>query len=391
MTRAGKSDYIAALIATVLLLAVNITYVSWSTGFVHPASRVLETDHYRYLEMARGPENYAGSRLAHEPPYCWRLLVPFLAFAVSQLGPGIDPAFFLLTSLFLGGFLFVFYLYLRQAGLGTGYSLIGLTLVALTPGAVRWYGYQYWMTDPAGLFLVTLSFYLIRSRRTTELLAVAVIAVTVRESYLAVLIYYFLYLLKRRGWRAAGRESWPVLLVPAVLLLLIRYYIIPSADYDIAAVSRSVLAFRAENFWPGQVYLLTIGSFGVIFPLLLLFPARPAAKFRGHYDKLAYLVIVYASLIAGYNTDRLLVYALPVLVVPALRNLKRLIDRTGFPAAVVVIPVLLLQVCFYVSTRFYGIPAVSIFQPVRLPVVVSLSLFWVSALGTIYIRRARGG
>ena len=60
------------VVAATLLIGFNIVYVSWSTGFVHQAAVVLETDHYRYIEMARGPEHYSASWQAHEAPFCWR-------------------------------------------------------------------------------------------------------------------------------------------------------------------------------------------------------------------------------------------------------------------------------------------------------------------------------
>jgi len=366
----------------VVLIAVNIAYVSSFTGFIHPAAEVLETDHYRYLEMARGPEIRArSSRLAQEPPFCWRLLIPFLAYLTAQVGLGLDPAFFLITNVFLVGFLFVFYLYLRQSGAGTGYSLLGITLVALTPGAVRWYEYQYWMTDPAGLFLVTLGFALIHSGKTTCLLAVGVIAVAARETYLAVLVYYFFYLWKRHGFTAAVKRGWLVFLLPVVLLVLIRQFVITSGSYDIAEIAGKVIKFRLENFWESQFYLLTVGSFGVILPLLFLFPARLPAAFRDHYDKLIFVLVIYSSLTVGYNTDRLLAYTLPVLLIPALGNLKKFIDYSKLPAAGVIMLVIALQIFFYLSTRFYGYPAISIFQPASLPVAAVMLLFWILSWG----------
>jgi cytochrome c-type biogenesis protein CcsB len=38
------------------------------------------------------------------------------------------------------------------------YSVVGLVLVGLMQGAVRWFEYQYWMTDPSALMLTTLAF-----------------------------------------------------------------------------------------------------------------------------------------------------------------------------------------------------------------------------------------
>ena len=50
--------------------------VSSRLGFLHKAKQVKEYDHWRYIEMARGPEGRPA--LQREPPYCFRLAVPAL-------------------------------------------------------------------------------------------------------------------------------------------------------------------------------------------------------------------------------------------------------------------------------------------------------------------------
>lgn len=137
MTSTRQKNITYGLITAALLICFNIFYVSFSTGFIHRAAVVLETDHYRYIEMARGPENYAVSGGAHEAPFCWRLFTPYLAFLLTRTGIDLNPAFYLITNIFLFGLLFILYLYLRASGFDLKYSLLGMVLVGLTPGAVR--------------------------------------------------------------------------------------------------------------------------------------------------------------------------------------------------------------------------------------------------------------
>jgi len=382
----GKK-HIAGLLAALLLIGFNIVYVSASTGFIHSAAAVLETDHYRYLEMARRSNDLTRSKLAHEPPFCWRFLIPLIVFGLTKTGLSLNPAYYLTTNIFLVGYLFLFYLYLRRSGFELKYALTGLILIALTPGAVRWYEYQYWMTDPAGLFFVILGFYLIRSENTFGLLAVSIIAVAIRETYLAVLVYYFFFLWKRSGLTAALKKSAPVILIPAAVLILIRFLIAPSGDYNLIETASRVISFRVENLWPQQLYLLTLGSFGVIFPLLFLFPDTILRSCKNHYDSLIYVIIIYLSLGAGYNTDRLLVYTLPVLLVGALTNLKKYLAYLKPPPAGAMILIIALQAFFYASTKFYGYPAVSIFQPPNLPVSICMFAFWALGCAAFYGRK----
>ena len=382
------SKYIAAITAAIVLLGINIVYVSHFTGFIHPASAVLETDHYRYMAMVRRGDTPAQQRLAHEPPFCWRILIPFIVSLLSETGAGLNGAYYLVTNLLLGFYLFIFYLYLRELGFGGIYALAGIILVGLTPGAVRWYEYQYWMTDPAGLFFVILGFYLIRSGKYFGLLAVSVAAVLARETYLAVPVYYFFSQWQKEDLRTALRKCAPVIVIPVALLIVIRVLIPSGGDYNLGGIGRKVISFRIENFWPQQLYFTTLGSFGVIFPLLFLFPSRLAGGYwKKHYPGLIYVLLIYSSLAAGYNTDRLLAYALPVLLVYALKNLKKMIDCSGVRPGGWIAAVILLQLLFYLSTRFYGFPAVSIFQPVSLPVTFSLLCFWILSGMIAYFRR----
>ena len=54
MTRSADTR-LGALLA-VLLLALNVGSVSSRLGFLHKAKQVKEYDHWRYIEMSRGPE-----------------------------------------------------------------------------------------------------------------------------------------------------------------------------------------------------------------------------------------------------------------------------------------------------------------------------------------------
>jgi len=377
MTLPPRKIIAYGLIAIALLICFNIVYVPFSTGFIHQAAAVLETDHYRYIEMSRGPEHYPTSWRAHEAPFCYRLFTPYLAFLLSQTGMGLNPAYYLVTNIFLFGFLFIIYQYLLVSGFDLKYSLFGIVLVGLTPGAVRWYEYQYWMADPAGLFFLFLAFYLIRTRRDNYLLPLSVIAALNRGSYLFIFFYYFLFLLKNYGWKKAMRKTLAMAIVPVITILIIHHYIILSRPYNIRMILNETLSFRYENIWFNQLYLLTVGSLGIIFPLLLTFPKKIIIYCRREYDGALFVLLIYGQLAIANNTDRLLVYALPVLLPAALWNLRKLSRRSGIPPVPLMALIFILQVIFYTGTKFYRQAAISVFQPNNLTVILSLSIFWI--------------
>ncbi|HXY40500.1 MAG TPA: hypothetical protein VEQ10_12570, partial [Vicinamibacteria bacterium] len=189
----GSDTALGALLA-VLLLSLNVASVSARLGFLHKPKQVKESDHWRYIEMARGERGRA--QLQREPPYCFRLAVPWLAGRLTRLGLPENAAFFVITNAVLFGFLLVLWLHLRDLGFALPLRLTGLLLVGLTQGGVRWFLYQYWMTDPAALFLVMLAFLLIERRQLVALAAVSLLAAFVRETYVLVYPYLFLHLLR---------------------------------------------------------------------------------------------------------------------------------------------------------------------------------------------------
>ena len=142
---------LGALLA-VLVLGVNVGTVSARLGFLHKAKQVKETDQWRYIEMARDP--HRTRPLSREATYCWRVFVPVTARLMMRSGLSLNLSFWLITNISLFVFLLVTWIYLRDLGFETSYRVTGLLLLGLTQGAVRWYEYQYWMSDPPALALI---------------------------------------------------------------------------------------------------------------------------------------------------------------------------------------------------------------------------------------------
>lgn len=361
-------------LAAAFILAFNVAYVSSYVGFVHKPRKVLETDHYRYIEMAEGPDN--PDPLARTAPFCWRVLAPFVAYLMTKGGLTLNQAFYIATNTFLFGFLFVFFLYLRMLGHRLGVALLGLALVGLLQGAVRWYEYQYWMTDPPCLFFLVLAFYLAEGRRERWLRLTAPLGVLARESYLLVFPYYLLHEAKRGGWRQGLVRTATLAAIPLAVLCLLRLVIVPTNPHSALDTARNALAFRSRHLLDNQMYLLTVGAFGVLVPLALLFPKRIWPFCRTRYDEAVFVAMVYASLAVASNTERLLAYALPVVLPAALRSLEGFAARTRIPLALAGSVALGLQGLLYARARFAGEQGVSLYQPADAVVAAAMVLFW---------------
>jgi hypothetical protein len=381
--------WIAGALGAVIVLSVNILWVSHFMGFLHPPESVSETDHFRYIAMAQGPEGYASLVPAHEAPFCYRLLVPWMAYQLTRLGLDLNISFYLLSQTFLFLFLLTLFRYLLAVGIEFRFALLGLFIVGLLPGAVRWYAYQYWMTDPAALFIVTLGLLFIRTGNDKAFRCLGVLGATARETCLIIIPYYFLYHLKRDGARRAAVLTLQAAAVPLIVFMLIRYFVILSVpSVPLLSLARDILAWRIKNLFVNQLYFITFGSLGVLAPLLAMRPWETLSHFRDNYDELGIVVMVAASLAMAYNTDRLLAYSIPVILPVALRNAGDLLTLGGIPFSGILILVLLPQVLHFVLTRFVGTFAISVVQPTNVIVTVCMVIFWVACAWRLTSGRA---
>ena len=336
--------------------------------------------------MSMGAEAYKTLALAHDPPFCYRLFTPWLVYSLTQFGLTVNAAFYLVSQSFITLFLFTLYHYLRLVGVPCSYALLGMLLAGLLPGAVRWYAYQYWMTDPVALFLIVLAFWVIKSGRMPTLNAISCLAVTVRESFMLVFCFYFFYTQSREGWQSAIRRTIVLAAVPVTLFLMIRYYVISEPVDPLLERVSEHLSWRVANAFNNQIYFATLGSFGVLLPLLLMFPKHLFKFYQRHYEEFSVVLIVYASLAVGQNTDRLLVYALPVILPVALRHVRYFVFFSRFSFAWIAVAVVALQLLHFFVTKFYGVPQVSNKQPFNLTMTLSAIAFFLIGQAVLLLR-----
>jgi hypothetical protein len=372
-----SADTRLGILLAVLVLAVNVQSVSARLGFVHKAKQVKEYDHWRYIAMSRGSEG--NPALSHEPPYCYRLAVPAVARGLERLGLSENAAFYAIALAVLFGFLLTLWKHLGDLGFSLELRAAGILMAGLMQGAVRWPLYQYWMTDATAVFLVTLAFYLAERDRRLAVGLVSVVAAFVRETY--VLVYPYLFLRDLRTGRGLPRSigrTVAIAALPLAILVAIRMLVAPTvADSFVEGIVDS-MGFRWRMRYDNQLYVLTIGSFGVLLPAALLAPRRLPGLCRRHFDRALFLVSVYASCSISNNTERPLAYALPVVVPAALLGLRAFLERTGLPAAPVLGVAVLLQALFWHGQRWEE-SGMSIYQPVNWTTVAAMTAAWLAA------------
>jgi hypothetical protein len=342
--------------------------VSSALGLIHRPRQVRELDHFHYIAMAEAPPGRAEDPRAAERPFCYRILVPALVQQIVAVsGLGLNTVFWGTSQLALVAFLFTLFALLRGLGFGIDAALLGVALTALTPGAVRWYAYQYWMPDPLCLWLVTLALLLARHERFARVGFVAFGAALTRESWVLIPAFATLLWMRRRGSRSLV-QALLVFAPAAAAMLAVRLSIVPGSGPTLLEASREMLAFRVRHLLDNQLYFATVGSFGVLVPLLALRAKRAWDAARARPEDAALVLLAYGSLAFANNTDRLLVYALPALLPPALRAVEAVSERVG--RVVAIGAALVVQAWFYAITPGWGISGLSVYQPIRWSVVV---------------------
>ena len=378
LTRVSSARQTAlGVLAATLLVALNAAWVARALGPPpHRPREVLELDHRRYIAMAGELPGSSASAMAREAPFCWRILSPLLVYAATRAGLDLHLAYWASTMLFLILFLLALFRYLVTLGLDAAQALLGTTLASLMPGAVRWYAYQYWMPDPLCLFLVVLGLHLVQRRRHAALSLVALAGLLTRESWLLVIVYALVRWTRADGVRCALGRGLAVFGLP---LRRLRHG---------AVLDRASRRPDAAGSGGGDARLPCAPS--VREPALLrdarkLRRSGPAAaRARGkhprfarqHPEDVALVAMTYASLAFANNTDRLLVYALPVLIPASLRAINSLSREARLSTAGLMVAVLSLQALVYVQTPFRGRPGLSMLQPVQWTLIASLAGFW---------------
>ncbi len=380
-----RRDVVIGLLAGWLLVLLSAAVVASALGPPpHRPRQVKELDHYRYIALAESLPGRPADPGTRERPFCYRVLAPALVQALAgATGASVHAAFWASSMAFLAAYLAALFLWLRSSGFATALALVGTVLAGLTPGAVRWYAYQYWMPDPLCLLLVTLGLLLARRRRTAVLAILGVAGLLTRETYVLVPAWAAVVWLREDGLRHAARRFVLAFAPGLAAWLLLRLMVEAQGGPSLVEAAREMLAFRARHVLDNQLYFASLGSFGVLVPLLLLRLTRAGAALRARPADAVLVLLAYGSLAFANNTDRLLVYALPMLLPPALRTLLGLEAVWGRAAAVAL--VLGTQAWFYAVTPGWGVAGLSVYQPVRWSVVTLCGALL--AAGLVALRR----
>ena len=310
------------------------------TDHLTPASPYfgLPWDHHMYLFMAtHGPFSF------HVAPYCWRVLVPFVVWALpfsAQAGfTAVTLAAVVLTGVAVWAVCW-------RLGLGPAPSTAGMLLYFSLGYATKWTVFDVWLTDPLAILLVAAAVLLALSGRDVAFAACLALGVLAKESVIfAAPLFYTLQAGRRWDRRLALRTV--AVALPAVAALAAVHLAIPAMnhdpayvrtlpepirrntipDYTLGAVLHDTVVRRAHHL--AQTLVRSVSAFGLLVPVLAVVGLRrPAARSFGA-RVLPFLVLDYVQLLFAYNTERLLVLAAAVVVPLAVWGMVELMELRG--------------------------------------------------------------
>ena len=374
MTLSGR-DIRTALALAALIVAANAGYVASKLGFVHRPKVVMESDHRHYIHMATSPDE------PEDPPYAFRVAAPRLARGLMAWGLSVNEAFYALTQISLVAFLACVFLFLRARGFTPEVSALVLALMGLTQGAVRWFEYQYWMSDPLCMALVAaavLAIQLDGPWRAAILIGFA--AGFVRESFVLVLPFAFFHTLKRHDLKEAILRTGAIAIAFFAVSLTLHALITPIAPDDWWSGIVDSMSFRARHFLDKQWYVLTLGTWGVFVPLALC-DVRGVFRRVGENLDLTFLALAtYGTLIISNNPERPLAYAWPAVAAAGAAGLRALsatiVTPYRDPFQRIAALCLGAQLVHFGVTRWNDLAGSSLYQPANYIVTGLMFAMW---------------
>jgi hypothetical protein len=361
-------------------------------GLLDPSKSLRpQGDNLYYEAMARNP--FSSERMVHTGPYCWRVLTPWLVHVLTISGLSIQSGFLLIATLSLFGAIFGTYILLRLCG-ATPWQAAAIALLVQTQYALGFFGlWDYALTDPLTDLLLVLAFIFYWRDQPRWLLVVLALGVLNRETTLFAIAAFAGEQIIRRDWRHL-KAYLPAYIVPILIVIVVDLSIYRVNHYGLlqeiqgAWSQRSSLVGRGStlklfgnvNPYVLNLYHLTINSFGLLLPLLLLqIIHRPQVIRRPVVWIFLTITVLSASVLAGDN-ERLMIIAFPVVAVAAWYELRWLAQWIKLPSAAIGFFLVAVQSIFLLGQFCKAAQDFSLVAAIKQGEPRWLSILWLGSL-----------
>ncbi|MFA6439993.1 MAG: hypothetical protein WCX28_11835 [Bacteriovoracaceae bacterium] len=312
-------------------------------------------DHPKYIFMAEHPFQF------HLAPFSWRIINPLIA---SILPFSLQFNFFIISFCSVAVTGLLIYLLLKSTGSDIIVSSIGVLIFYSTVWATKWPLYDFWLTDGMVMMFMTAMIVQIIKNKETGFLILLSIGVLLKESALLALpLHYTLHARRIFDSRALRRTF--LLSIPAIAILATVRISIPAQNNDplyVASLGKSLRIEYPDHSVPGKaiirdeitmlpsgvhysyiamakkigwnrlvhlklvdVQIMTVRTFGVATLVLALFGCIAKKELILRY--MPFILLVYFQLAFSVNTERVLIIALPAIIILAATGIKFLLER----------------------------------------------------------------
>ena len=245
------------------------------------------------------------------PPWCYRLLTPFLARAVETTGWVSDP-FQAITYVILLGTLYTLWLFFLKQGL-TLFSATVLTIIYAFSYPSRKLLHLVSSADPIAMLTIILGIWFILEQRHLAFGAIQVIGALNREvSFLLIPLAYLYWSRKWIDFRSVRKLLWCIpgfvifvairWIVPITGPGFIQFYLNPSYLHECYSVQGGI----------GGMARLTYSTFGILWLTALLAIIRNLNRLAA--ITILFSIICFGTLFFAHNTSREMMATAPLLL-----------------------------------------------------------------------------
>ena len=318
---AGPAAFALAVLGIAAVATTTARLVPGDLWYTHPG------DHHIYRWMAEnGPSTF------HVAPWGWRPLVPWLARALPT---SVTAGFQVATTLCLVATAFLTYLIGRGFEFRRPEALAGVVLFLGLGYAVKFNLYDFWLPDATAFVFLALAVVLIQRRADVPLALCLAVGVMAKESiFLVLALYYGLRSSRVFDVQVAKRAA--LVALPAVAVLVALRLGIDARNGDAFylrsfpdAIWLNVKRLPSYTFWPVLSETVSaraaalvptvsraLSAFGLLVGGLAVVGAATKRQLALRFTP--FLMLVFAQLLFAGDTQRLVVFAFPAVIVLAL-------------------------------------------------------------------------
>ena len=293
-------------------------------------------DRHLYVAMANtNPLDF------HLAPFCWRVLVPLLAWASPFALQDSFLAVTLLSATASGALL---YFLARSFGADRSIGLGAIVLFYGVGWATRFQVADFWIPDSAATAFSIAAMLAAKTRRPVPFAILLAVGVLAKESVVFVAPLFYTLNAKSPLDRTALAQT-TVGAFPAVLVLVLLRVLIPQQNGDMTYIaSLPEIIARFPDLYPHYDYAdqfrlvayeqryqerdwhmlrqFTVGAFGLL--LLMLASAGAWARPRLALQLSPFVALAMFQLLFATDTERLIAFATPALIVLAVAGFTAL-------------------------------------------------------------------